>query len=268
MGKKIALRVSTSASRAYRYLRGQLGSIREVYARGNSVVRHGDLGRRQQTVLLLHGFMQTRAVWQVMEDRLRYDGYGVFSFDLGGLFYRFNTKPIGELSAHISEKVEGICRRYGFESFHVVGHSKGGLVARHWVQHHGGDRRVRSLTTLGTPHHGTPTALLGVALLGAFTRSPLQMLPRSGLVKRLARDTFPGHIPLTSVYSKGDLVCPYWASVLRPRQGDTAMRNHELTKRIGHTELAHDPEAYVVVRGELERASALWRERQGLPRGD
>ena len=88
------------------------------------------------------------------------------------------------------------------------------------------------------------------------------MLPGSGLVKRLQSDTFPAHIPLTSVYSKGDLVCPYWASVLRPRQGDTSMRNHELTKRVGHTELVHDPEVYVAVRSELEKASALWRERR------
>ena len=249
-------------ARAYRYLRGQLGSIRGVYAQGNDVVRHGDLGRREQTVLLLHGFMQTRAVWQVMEDRLRHDGYAVFSFDLGGFLYRFNTRPIGELSQHISAKVEGICDRYGLESFHVVGHSKGGLIARHWVQHYGGDRRVRSLTTLGTPHHGTPTAFVGFLLLGGLTRSPRQMLPGSGLVKRLQNDTFPAHIPLTSVYSKGDLVCPYWASVLRPRQGDTSMRNHELAKRVGHTELVHDPEVYVAVRSELEKASALWRERR------
>ena len=252
------------ASRSYRYVRGQLGSIRSVYAQGNSVVRHGDLGRREQTVLLLHGFMQTRAVWQVMEDRLRYDGYGVFSFDLGGLFYRFNTRSIGELSEAVAEKVEGICARYELETFHVVGHSKGGLVARHWVQHHGGDRRVRSLATLGTPHHGTPTALLGWVLLGGglLSRSPSQMLPGSGLVRRLARDTFPAHIPLTSIYSRGDLVCPYWASILRPRQGETSMRNHEMEHRVGHTELVHDPGVYRVVQAHLAQSAQLWRDRR------
>ena len=251
-------------SRVYRYVRDQLGSIRGVYVRGNQVVRHGDLGRREQTVLLLHGFMQTRAVWQVMEDRLRYDGYGVFSFDLGGFLYRFNTHSIDDLGELIAAKVEGICQRYELSGFHVVGHSKGGLVARHWVQHHGGDRRVRSLTTLGTPHHGTPTALLGWALFGGglLSQSPGQMLPGSGLVRRLAKDTFPAHIPLTSIYSRGDLVCPYWASILRPRQGETSMRNHELGKRVGHTALAHDPEVYLVVRSELEKATALWADRR------
>ena len=50
--------------------------------------------------------MQTRAVWEVMEDRLRCDGFGVLSFDLGGLFYRFDTRPISQLSSAIAEKIE------------------------------------------------------------------------------------------------------------------------------------------------------------------
>ena len=250
-------------TRMYRYLRGQLGSVRKVYAKGNTIVRRGDLGQREQTVLLLHGFMQTRAVWQVMEDRLRYDGYGVFSFDLGGLFYRFNTRPIGALSRAIAEKIEGICERYGLESFHIVGHSKGGIIARHYVQHHGGARRVRSLVSLGSPHHGTPTALLGVALMGGglVSRSPLEMLPGSPMVRYLARDTFPAHIPFTSIYSRADLVCPYWCSILRPRQGETSMKNVEVSG-LGHTELCHAPAVYSHVRAELARASELWRERQ------
>ncbi|WP_324274364.1 esterase/lipase family protein [Blastococcus brunescens] len=37
---------------------------------------------------------------------------------------------------------------------HVVGHSLGGLIARYHVQRQGGDRRVESLVTLGTPHEG------------------------------------------------------------------------------------------------------------------
>lgn len=253
-----------NVTRMYRYLRGQLGSVRRVYVKGNEIVRRGDLGKREQTVLLLHGFMQTRAVWTVMEDRLRYDGYGVFSFDLGGLFYRFNTKPISELGEQIAAKIERICTRYGLESFHVIGHSKGGIIARHYVQHHGGGRRVRSLTTLGTPHHGTPTAALGVAMFGGglLSRSPLEMLPRSRFLKDLAQDTFPSHIPMTSIYSKGDLVCPHWCSVLRPRQGETSMRNVEV-QGIGHTALCHDPGVYLEVRQALATASELWRERQG-----
>lgn len=258
-----------TGARVWRYFRNQLGSVRDVYARGNKVVRRGDLGQKRHTVLLLHGFMQTRAVWEILEDRLRHEGYGVFSFDLGGLLWRFNTRPIPELAEAIATKLEGICDRYGLEGFHIIGHSKGGLIAREYVQHFGGDRRVRSLVTLGTPHHGTPLAFVGVGLLGGglLSRSPFQMLPNSPLLRRLAQDTFPAQIPLLSIYSRGDLICPWWCSVLRPRQGELNLRNIEV-RGVGHTELCHDLGVYHHIRGHLAEACALWDERRGTPHGD
>ena len=251
-----------SQSRLMRVLRGQLGSVRRVYLRSNRIVRRDDFHRHEESVLLLHGFMQTRNVWEMMEHRLRDDGYGVFSFDLGGLLRRFNTRSIGELAEMIASKLERICARTGLERFHIVGHSKGGLIARHYVQHHGGDRRVKGLITLGSPHHGTPTAAVGVAITGAGVLGPSiwEMLPGSKLLKKMSEDTFPPGIPLVSLYSRQDLVCPWWCSVLRPRPGESSMSNVEL-RGLGHTELCHDGQVYAVVRRELRANAALWRER-------
>ena len=245
-----------------RVLRDQLGSIRRVYLRGNRIVRRDDFTRFNETVLLLHGFFQTRNVWEVMEQRLRDHGYGVFSFDLGGLFWRFNTRSIPDLSATIADKIEGICERTGLERFHIVGHSKGGIVARHYVQHHGGDKRTKSLITLGSPHHGAPTAAIGVGLMagGLISRSPLQMLPGSSLVRKLRQDSFPPGIPLTSIYSRHDALCPWWCSVLRPRPGETSMVNHEV-RRVGHTALTSDPAVYQIIHQQLNDASSIWAER-------
>jgi triacylglycerol lipase len=245
-----------------RLLRDQLGSIRRVYLRGNRIIRRDDFAQFDETVLLLHGFFQTRNVWEVMEDRLRDHGYGVFSFDLGGLLWRFNTRSIPDLAATIADKLEGICARTGLERFHIVGHSKGGIIARYYVQHLGGDKRAKSLITLGSPHHGTPTAAIGVGLMagGLISRSPLQMLPGSALVRLLRKDTFPSGIPLTSIYSRHDLVCPWWCSILRPREGETSMLNHEV-RNVGHTALASDPTVYQLVRQQLDESSQVWRER-------
>lgn len=41
---------------------------------------------------------------------------------------------------------------------HIIAHSMGGLDARYLISKLGGYRLVRSLTTLGTPHWGTPAA--------------------------------------------------------------------------------------------------------------
>lgn len=247
----------TSPVRVYRALRDQLGSLRKVYARGNRVVRRDDFAHHEETVLLLHGFMQTRNVWEILEDRLRYDGYGVFSFDLGGLLSTFNSERPAQLAEHISEKIERICARTGLQRFHVVGHSKGGLIARDYIQRHGGHRRVKSLITLGTPHHGTPTAALGVWLMGAglLSRSPYDLLPNSRFVRRLRDAPFPAEIPLVSVYSRHDLVCPWWASVLLPRVGETSMHNVPV-EGVGHTALTYDPGIYLIIRRYLMEAAA------------
>ena len=63
---------------------------------------------------------------------------------------------------------------------HVVGHSLGGLVARYYVQRLGGDARVHTLVTLGTPHSGTVPAYFLPLRLGR------QLRPGSDLMTELA----------------------------------------------------------------------------------
>lgn len=249
--------------RFYSVLRDNLGSVRKVYLRGNRILRRGDFAQREETVLLLHGFFQTRNLWDVMEDRLRYDGFGVFSFDLGGIFWHLNSRSISLLAERIGTKIERVCERYGLERFHIVAHSQGGLIARQYIQHHGGDRRVKSLTTLGTPHSGTPLALLSLWFLsgGLISKTPFQFFSGSSFFKRLHKDTFPAMIPFASVYSRSDLLCPFPMGVLRPRQGETSMKNHPV-RGLGHTALAYDPGVYHIVRNELNSAANLWRERR------
>jgi pimeloyl-ACP methyl ester carboxylesterase len=251
----------TSPLRTWRALRDQLGSLRSVYGAQNSIVRRDDFASFPETVLLLHGFFQTRNVWEVMEDRLRYDGFGVFSFDLGGML-GLNTRRPQDLAEHVAEKLERICQRTGLKNFHVVGHSKGGLIAREYVQHLGGGPRVKSVITLGTPHHGTPTAAIGVTLMGMglLSRSPWDLLPNSAFVNRLKADVFPADVPLVSVHSKHDIVCPWWASVLVPKPGETSMKNR-VVQGVGHTALTYDPGVYSLVRQELREAAALYAQR-------
>ena len=249
----------------YAVARNQLGSIRRVYLASDTVVPRGDLGERDELVLLLHGFFQTRNIWEVMEDRLRFDGYGVMSFHLGGLLWKFNTNRVDDLSRRIADKIEGLAERHGFRRVHIVGHSKGGLVARRYIQHFGGDKRVKSLITLGSPHHGTPVAALGVALMGfgVLSKSPWDMLPGSGLVSRLGQGPFPGHIPLLSIYSRADVICPYPYSILSPRPGEHHLSNAEV-RGVGHSELVWDPGVYRLVKGHLEHSAAIWHERQAI----
>ncbi len=58
------------------------------------------------------------------------------------------------LRNHVNEVIQ----RTGSPKVHIIGHSMGGLDARHMIVDKGMADRVATLTTIGTPHHGTPIA--------------------------------------------------------------------------------------------------------------
>ncbi len=59
---------------------------------------------------------------------------------------------------------------------HLIGHSMGGLDARYMISRLGMAHRVKSLTTIGTPHRGSPFADWGVGNFGALVTPFFEML--------------------------------------------------------------------------------------------
>ncbi|AGP57137.1 hypothetical protein M271_28385 [Streptomyces rapamycinicus NRRL 5491] len=83
-------------------------------------------------------------------------------------------------AALLGRHIEEACARTGHGQVDVIGHSLGGLIARYYVQRLGGDARVHTLVTLGTPHGGTRIAPL-------LSVHPLvrQMRPDSSVITEL-----------------------------------------------------------------------------------
>jgi pimeloyl-ACP methyl ester carboxylesterase len=104
-------------------------------------------------------------------------------------------------------------RNPGLGPLTIVGHSKGGLVGAYYVKKLGGWRRARAVVTLGTPHHGTPVAYLGLPL-APIASSVRQMLPGSEFLARLHDGPWPAQVRLTSVWSRLDPWAPYPTSLL------------------------------------------------------
>ena len=127
-------------------------------------------------VVLLHGFIDNRSVFFFLRRTLAQHGgqqivclnYSPLTWDIRG--------AAEQLGKHIAE----ICERTGSDRVDIVGHSLGGLIGRYYVQRLGGDDRVRTLVTLGTPHSGTKA--LPLADAHPIVR---QMRPGSDVLKEL-----------------------------------------------------------------------------------
>ncbi len=218
---------------------------------GNKVERLTDFKKCNHPVLLLYGFGATRRVFSILEKRLRKDGFCVFSLNLGGIFDTFNTRCIEELATHVHMKVERLCERYHLNKISIIGHSKGGLIGRYYVKRLGGDRRVRALITLGTPHAGNPWALVGLfSPMAIFSRSIWQMYPMSPFIRSLKNGAWPKTVRFVSLYSKDDRICFYKSSMLDIPEGCTFMRNIEMPG-MSHSDYLIRKTAYHVIKTEL-----------------
>jgi hypothetical protein len=179
-------------------------------------------------VVLVHGLVDNRSVFSVMNRSLRRRGFAhVCSWNYSPLL-----TDIARGAADLGEYIEEICEQTGYDRVHVVGHSLGGLIARYYVQRQGGDRRVESLVTLGTPHQGSrwanvvPTSLIR------------QLRPGSPLLQELAEPAPGCRTRLTAVYSDLDQMVLPTASG-RCDHPDLATRN-VLFRGIGHMSLPRD----------------------------
>ncbi|RPF35708.1 triacylglycerol lipase [Streptomyces sp. TLI_185] len=129
-------------------------------------------------VVLLHGFIDNRSVFVLLRRSLAQHGRQ----QVESLNYSPLTCDIRTAAELLSRHIEEICERTGSRQIDIVGHSLGGLIARYYVQRLGGDIRVRTLVTLGTPHSGTRVVPLANA-------HPIvrQMRPGSELLEELTR---------------------------------------------------------------------------------
>lgn len=236
-------------SRQLRYLAGYL-----ELGPHPSIPRLTDFGRCRRPVLLLHGFFSTRRTLDVLERRLRRDGYCVFSLDLGGLRKTFNTRGIDDLAEHVRLKVERIySRNPALGPLTIIGHSKGGLIGAYYVKKLGGWRRARALLTLGTPHHGTAAAYAAWPV-GLLARSLWQMTPRSALIRRLQHGAWPPGVRVVSLYSRADRVARF-PSTLIETHGLPYLRNVEVDAR-GHRDFLYRKRIYDVLLAELRQGEA------------
>lgn len=111
----------------------------------------GDVEAAGTPIILVHGVIDNRSIFTVLRRSLRRRGFGrTFALNYSPL-----TDDLRVVAARLAALVEEVCEQTGYERVHIIGHSMGGMVGRYYVQRLGGDTRVHTLCTLGTPHQGS-----------------------------------------------------------------------------------------------------------------
>ena len=188
-------------------------------------------------VVLVHGYYANRGYFRPLVRALEARG-------IGPIFVPSASRvlaPIEAFADELHERIEAIAAGTGQPRVIVVGHSMGGLVARAYLARYGNARLAR-LVTLGSPHHGSVLAHLG---LGANGR---QMLPESDFLARLASDSSTVPPGTVSIYSCHDnMVMPQASSRL------AAARNVALPG-LGHIAMLRSPRLVAALVEALEAA--------------
>ncbi len=115
----------------------------------------------QTGVLLIHGFVCNRGLWNPWMRRLRQAGVPFVALSLEPVF--------GSIDDYVQAIEAGVARLEAATGRAplVVAHSMGGLALRAWLRSaadgRGNDARIAHAITLASPHHGTHLARWGMS---------------------------------------------------------------------------------------------------------
>lgn len=182
-------------------------------------------GRRG--LLLLHGFVCNRGVWNVWLERLHARGQPYIAVNLEPVF-----GSIDEYVAIVDAAVARIEQATG-QAPVIVAHSMGGLALRRWWAEAGNDARVHHAITVGAPHHGTWLARY------ALTPNGREMQVNSRWLQELARREPKGRgAKLTCFYGHCDNI------VFPPSTATLAGADNRHLQGVAHVHMANRPEPW------------------------
>jgi len=206
-------------------------------------------------VLLVHGYVCNRGFWTSLSGALASAGVLHDALDLEP-----PGASIDDLAPQVARAVEALCARSGSQRVAVVAHSMGGLVARACLARHA-EARIAHVITLGTPHHGTVLANLGVGTNARQMSRPGGQCS-AWLAQLAASETPARRAMLTSIWSRHDNIVAPQASAELPGARNIVFDG------IGHVALAFDARVQQAVLSEITIVSKVARpdiSRAALP---
>jgi hypothetical protein len=200
---------------------------RQPFCSGHWADHLPDRATGRRGLLLVHGFVCNRGLWNPWLDRLSAAGVPWVAPNLEPVF-----GSIDDYIDRIESAVQRLERATGMPPV-IVAHSKGGLAVRRWWAERGDDARVHHLVTIGSPHHGTWLARF------AFSRNGAQMRQASSWLGALAEREPSGRCRrLTCFYGHCDNI------VFPPSTATLAGADNRHLAGVAHVHMASRPEPF------------------------
>jgi pimeloyl-ACP methyl ester carboxylesterase len=182
-------------------------------------------------VLLIHGYGCNSGYWSHLTPLLDAAHISHASLDLEPIL-----GAIDDYVPMVARAVASLCQKSNAPKAIIVAHSMGGLVARAYLREHGA-ACIAHIFTLGTPHHGTSLANMGIGRNAAqMRRAACDDAPESAWLRELAAaEDAHTRALITSLYTHHDnIVAPQTSSLL------PGARNLEFGG-VGHVAMGRNP---------------------------
>jgi triacylglycerol lipase len=108
-------------------------------------------------IVLVHGYFGFDVLKLLFAQYEYFRGVRAHLEALGHVVHVVRVSPFGGIKKRAEQLAEQLTK-VSTQRVNVVAHSMGGLDARYAIAKLGLDAKIASLTTIGTPHHGTPLA--------------------------------------------------------------------------------------------------------------
>ena len=183
--------------------------------------------RGTRGVLLVHGFVCNRGLWNAWLERLHARGVPCIAVNLEPVFGAIDDyADIIEAAVRRLEIATGLAPV-------IVAHSMGGIAMRRWWASAGNETRVHHAVTIGTPHAGTWLARF------AMTPNGRQMQQRSPWLEAVAQREPAGRAAaFTCFYSHCDNI------VFPPSTATLAGAQNRHLPGVAHVHMVSRPEPW------------------------
>ncbi|MCM2288015.1 MAG: alpha/beta fold hydrolase [Sulfuritalea sp.] len=118
--------------------------------------RLGHCATRRTPLLLIHGYQCNRGFWFWLQPKLETAGWTVATHSMEPVWTEIDNYTEG-----IASRIDEVLAATGAPQLILIGHSMGGLACRAYLRRCGRDKVARMIT-LGSVHHGTQLARLGI----------------------------------------------------------------------------------------------------------